>query len=410
VVDKDIQQYVRQRLSSDKGLSKWGKDAALRQEIEMALMQGSKGMFRWAVCQLDTLGKCRNRADLRRALAALPPTLDKTYDRILCAVAAEDAEYAVRVLLWLAFSNRPLTVDEVAEVVAIDVARNPAFNRDEVLEDPLEALDICSSLVTITTDNDNERLQSTGKVVVLAHYSVKEYLVSDRIQRGQAERYSMQAAACHNIIARACLGYLGQFQKPEPMTEDTLSECKLMRYSAEFWVRHVQKAGDRAAKTSRAALHLLSRDNAAYLNWIRVHDLDEPWEGPKLGRVLAETPSPLYYAALISLEEVVRLLLEKNADVNAQGGKYGNALQAASDGGHEQVVKLLLEKNADVNAQGGFCGNALQATSVGGHEQVVKLLLDEGADINAQGGCYGNALQAASVGGHEQVVKLLLEK
>lgn len=44
VVDKDIQQYVRQRLSDDKGLSKWGKDIALRREIESVLMKGSKGM------------------------------------------------------------------------------------------------------------------------------------------------------------------------------------------------------------------------------------------------------------------------------------------------------------------------------------------------------------------------------
>jgi hypothetical protein len=44
VVDKDIQRYVQQRLSDDKGLSKWGKDVALQQEIEGALMEGSKGM------------------------------------------------------------------------------------------------------------------------------------------------------------------------------------------------------------------------------------------------------------------------------------------------------------------------------------------------------------------------------
>jgi hypothetical protein len=44
VVDKDIQHYVRQRLSDDKALSKWGKDIALRQEIETALMEGAKGM------------------------------------------------------------------------------------------------------------------------------------------------------------------------------------------------------------------------------------------------------------------------------------------------------------------------------------------------------------------------------
>jgi hypothetical protein len=45
VVDKDIQQYVRQRLSNDESLSKWGKDIALRQEIETALMKGSLGMY-----------------------------------------------------------------------------------------------------------------------------------------------------------------------------------------------------------------------------------------------------------------------------------------------------------------------------------------------------------------------------
>ena len=38
---------------------------------------------------------------------------------------------------------------------------------------------------------------------------------------------------------------------------------------------------------------------------------------------------------------------------------HGNALQAALYRGHEQIVKLLLDKGADVNAQGGYYGNAL---------------------------------------------------
>jgi hypothetical protein len=44
VVDKDIQTYVRQRLSDDKGLKKWQKGAEIRQEIETVLMEGSRGM------------------------------------------------------------------------------------------------------------------------------------------------------------------------------------------------------------------------------------------------------------------------------------------------------------------------------------------------------------------------------
>ena len=39
---------------------------------------------------------------------------------------------------------------------------------------------------------------------------------------------------------------------------------------------------------------------------------------------------------------MVQMLLDKGTDVNAQGGEYGNALQAASSRGHDQVVQMLL--------------------------------------------------------------------
>jgi ankyrin repeat protein len=57
-------------------------------------------------------------------------------------------------------------------------------------------------------------------------------------------------------------------------------------------------------------------------------------------------PTPLYYAALGGLYRNVRLLIAKVTNVNAQGGHYGNALQAASDRGHEQIVKMLLDAGA----------------------------------------------------------------
>jgi ankyrin repeat protein len=73
------------------------------------------------------------------------------------------------------------------------------------------------------------------------------------------------------------------------------------------------------------------------------------------------------------------MLLNKGADVNAHGGHYGNALQAASVDGHNQVVKMLLDKGANANVHGGKYSNALQAASLRGHGQVVKMLLDRGA-------------------------------
>ncbi|KAK5283027.1 hypothetical protein LTR55_011442 [Exophiala xenobiotica] len=68
--------------------------------------------------------------------------------------------------------------------------------------------------------------------------------------------------------------------------------------------------------------------------------------------------------------------------MNAQGGYFGNALQAASSGGHEEVVQILIDRGAGVNAQGGEYGNALYAASSGGREEVVQMLIDRGAEVH----------------------------
>lgn len=46
----------------------------------------------------------------------------------------------------------------------------------------------------------------------------------------------------------------------------------------------------------------------------------------------------------LDVSKVVQLFLIKGAEVNTEGGTYGEALSAASCQGHENAVKLLLEK------------------------------------------------------------------
>ena len=373
--------------------------------------------FRWAACQLDTLGKCRTRSMLKKSLATLPPTLDETYYRILCAIDEDDSQYAIRILQWLAFSERPLQVEEVAEVVAINPERDPSFDREEVLEDPLDVLTICSSLVTIAT-NDKDGLgmlerhsRSTGKVVLLAHYSVKEYLISESCRQGRALRYSMQDITCNEFIAKSCLGYLLQFQRLDSLTNQSIEESKLARYSAQFWTTHVQAVPHKAEALSRLIMKLFSIGNHAYLNWIRICNPDNSQQGPDVTRQLKNVPTPLYYASLLGLTEIVNLLiLEAGADVNMRGGRYGSALQAASVGGYDKVVELLLSEGANVNARGGLYGSAVQAASVGGHDKMVELLLSRGADVKAEGGGFGSVLYAASARGHDRIVELLLSR
>jgi ankyrin repeat protein len=72
------------------------------------------------------------------------------------------------------------------------------------------------------------------------------------------------------------------------------------------------------------------------------------------------------------------------------------SLQITARLGFFVFVKDILDGGADINAQGGEYGHALQAAASKGNEAVVRLLVDSGADVNAQGGRYGNALQAAA--------------
>ena len=107
---------------------------------------------------------------------------------------------------------------------------------------------------------------------------------------------------------------------------------------------------------------------------------------------------------------VVRLLLEKNADINTQGGEYGSALQAASAGVMVQLWGCSWKRMRTSTCSGGRYGSALQVASASGYVAVVRLLLENDADVNAQGGRYGSELQVASAGGHAAVDRLLLEK
>ncbi|KAK5289444.1 hypothetical protein LTR99_011252 [Exophiala xenobiotica] len=87
--------------------------------------------------------------------------------------------------------------------------------------------------------------------------------------------------------------------------------------------------------------------------------------------------------ARIGVPAVVEKIKGPNVDVNAKGGHYGNALQAASFWSHEKIVQILIDAKADVNAQGGHYGNALCAASFNGHDSIVQKLLNAGADGNS---------------------------
>jgi ankyrin repeat protein len=101
----------------------------------------------------------------------------------------------------------------------------------------------------------------------------------------------------------------------------------------------------------------------------------------------------------------VKLLLESGAFVDACGSG-GTALTVACRRGLEDVVKLLLEWNADVTIEGGWNGTALQAACDGKHYDLVPLLLERGANPYSEGGKCGSAIQIAEKHNRPEIVDL----
>ena len=100
-------------------------------------------------------------------------------------------------------------------------------------------------------------------------------------------------------------------------------------------------------------------------------------------------------------------MLENGANVEAKGGTHGNALAAASIKGRMEVVQILLEKGADVEAESGL---ALRKASKKGREAVMRLLLEHKADDNLAFQHDSESLRGISIDDHEVVIQLLLEK
>ena len=91
--------------------------------------------------------------------------------------------------------------------------------------------------------------------------------------------------------------------------------------------------------------------------------------------------SPLIVAAKWGYLEIVKLLLDNGADVNAWAWDTmeQTALMEASDQGHVELVKFLLQKGANVNFRNKNGWTALKLAQKEDHTQIAELLKAHGA-------------------------------
>ncbi|KAH9061879.1 hypothetical protein EDB87DRAFT_1830686 [Lactarius vividus] len=395
----DIANYVNSVVYSDSRMRRWRAEE--RDIVVVTLSAKADGMFRWVFCQLEILRHCFPSSVLS-ILKQLPESLDETYERILREISRANGEHAYRLLQCLTVAVRPLRVEELAEVLAINfnAGGGPKLNTDWRWEDNEEAvLSACSSLVAVVMDGGS-------RVVQFSHFSVKEFLTSNRLASslGDESRFHIRLESAHTILAQASLGVL--LRLDERVDRDSIVGFPLARYAAEHWPEHV-KFENVLSHVKEGIDELFDADKPHFTAWIWLHNID----GPSMSGTSPSQPEapPLYYAVRIGNRALVEHVLSKRPqDVNIKGGLYETPLHAAFKGDVE-IVWLLLENGADVNIRDDLDRTPLHRASIAGFPDVVRWLLDHGVDLEAQQFDHSTALHLAACFGRLNVADVLVK-
>lgn len=326
--------------------------------------------FRWVSCQLDALKKCVKPANALRQLENLPKDLEETYTRILQKVPSENEVELRSILMLLCFSTRPMTIQEVAEATAVNLEAQ-IFSQDERFGDPYDMLALCSSLVSFTDVGADSALRKEKlsqfnwdksiKIVHFAHFSVKEYILSDRAAKHIPDSLFINESCSQKYLAEMCLIYLLDFNDGDLATEVDHNEFPFLAYAALHWTSHLTLIHDNDREAvSKLLLRLFDPDHpGSLMNYLNLYDPVSRWNvidrrradnGPSRTinfgtkyRNKVDFQTPLYYANLYGLDSVVESLFGRMTGSQSQkADELGTALEAAASSGNDELVERLL--------------------------------------------------------------------
>ena len=325
--------------------------------------------------------------------------------RILKDINNANQEQAYRLLQCLTVASRPLRIEELAEVLAVDINLGgiPKLKTDWRWEDQEAAvLSACSSLVSVITDNGY-------RVVQFSHFSVQEFLVSDRLASSidEVSRFHIPIEPSHTMLAQACLGVL--LSLDDGTVGDSGERAPLVQYAVEYWHGHAQ-VGNVELRISDALDQFFNTDKQHFLAWAKIGGLASLLTVSTSGQTVPLSAAPLYIAAEWGFRGLVeRLIIKHPQKVNQLGGFHGTPLHASMVGGHIEVAQLLFAHGADINPCSENNWTPLHIASEDEHFELGKWLLDHGADVHFQNNGGWTPLHVAAANGHLEASRTLIE-
>lgn len=301
-----------------------------------------------------------------------------------------------------------MTLVEIAETVIIEPDISE-LDEDARLQRPEDLLEIGRSLFV---PGYTESLDKA--TIELAHYSVKEYLVSERVRNGPAAEFALDKTAAEIHIAQCCLTYLGmdifeqawqEFDRKtwdyeEPPSNDLATEFltkkhnerleayPFLAYAAKNCFTHCKEEAVQKAIT-RTFLKAFSTERSGRFINMTYTCVYNPNESCMTSYTRAFRYSLISVAARYGLAVFVQELLNNGVPADYMPSKPSwieawpegqTALHRAADFGFESICKTLIDAGANLH---GTSDRDCPLASAGrsGKPEIIRLLVDSGVDF-----------------------------
>lgn len=238
--EDDFRRYI------DREMDRVGEDL-YRDEVVDEILRLARGNFLWVHLTVRKINECQTKMQVQEALQELPPGMEALYHRMASTINAQPEgkvpTLGQRILGWVTYAQRPLSVGELSDALGID----------GLLEIHRTIGQLCGGFVVVDHEGS----------VALVHETAREYLV-----RGEHGGLSLglEKRAANDKLFKRCITRL-----MDPTLRNLINRDRtpaLLDYAAGALFFHLSH-GSRLDREKVSDL-LKFFQNQHVLTWIRV--------------------------------------------------------------------------------------------------------------------------------------------
>jgi len=444
----DIESYIQNTIENAV------QDKEMAEVIRDEVVRKSSGNFQWTVLVLpEVVDLYRNGYSLKnmkRHIRAIPSELEEMYQKLLKGIPDEDLPHSLRLMQWICFALRPLSLEELRFATIVDA------------NTPYQSISDCQNAEECgfakTDEQMKKRIRHLSRglaeakqheniwIAQFIHQSVKDYLIQSGLQILDKHSSGNAVGRAHFQLSRSCIRYIAMKEisnQTRPYGRNLGLDFPLLQYAITSWISHAKEVEEKnmsqedllvffyppASKLLQLWIHIYQgiHENSLkcpFSNTTLLHVASRYYLSSVVSAILnldnveadlkdANDRTPLSWAAALGHETIVKLLIERDDVETDSKDRYDQTpLSQAAKKGHETIVKLLIERDdVEINSKHYNGRTSLSWAAALGHEKIVKLLIErDDVEINSKD-CNGQTpLSLAAEYGHETIVKLLIER